>query len=730
MSHLYFSRRAFISSTVLLMTASCGNRQAENQQSETVNKRSGYAKMDPVIGYWRWDETTQAMYRPDGAFARYIGVDRDRPATAVTMWLQFEVVTPVGHILLPVQQRIVGRDTNFRALWYNADFVGQKVAPELWVAAERLIGDALTSWPRGKLADALPTGIGIWGGYVGGRFRDNLYRLYLPEYVGKPSLGGSIAPISAGKKWSLSSSLEHASNPIPVGEVICELTSETAQIDVEAGEHGTAQLHYEDDNFESDRFQCTMPYTDQQWMWSIFEFGGSKEKLERKSSFFHTVDNLFGSLKRNKASSKTVLALTSDEQERAYAAFHDAFFTLPANAVRAVRLHAPPIVIKSKAPWRRAGYLDLNCLTATALRTTELQNCFSNNPAPEDLLVSPAGAAFDPEHGILTAPNGAALAIQQIDEMLGLTPTRLRLRCQAFGLDWPILVRRIDRRPHTISWAYEPQLLSRWHIDHQECLEAWRREGHKGLPDPGAWDAMRQFVEEGILSWGDGRAGGPAPQSLATNGGWYDGKWRGAEFQRLLGRPINSDKIARTDGWRHYEPAARWHRTDTTPTEQLDPASLSYTRSNEHSVPFNKLKDDNPHERLFASGFIIHSSRDYDTRHDIVDYRGPEGHVRLGGTRDRLVSAGVIRIDENAPVANEHGRFVGLSKSMSESPSLDLWRGLRDAAEGGLRDGESMTVIGGYFLDRLYGNSLRITALSAEIVDFDYRMFDSGTVFV
>ncbi len=698
-----------------------------------MTKDGDYKTMKPVIGYWRWDEKATTMHRSDGAYVRYLGVDQKSLATGVTLWMLFEVGTSVESIRLPVQQRLAGRDSNFRALWYKADFVGLKIKPDFWFVAERLISDALACWPRGELADAHPTGVGVRGGFINGQFSDSFYRLYLPDYVKTPSASRRIMPISGGKIWTPSSFQPQSTMQMPVGTSVIELSSDSSRVDLLADEHGYIRLRYKDDKFESDRFRCTMPYTGQQWLWSIYESGGTKEDLVRESTKpGEILKNLFKSGRpRQKTSAKSLERFPPIEQERAYAAFHDALLEVPANAVRTERLHAPPTVIQSTAPWRRAGYLAQKCLTATDLKGAELRNSFLDEPDPDALLTSPAGQAFDATNGILTAPNGSTLAVQKIDEMLGLFPTRLMFRCNAYGLDWPVLIRRVDQRPPgDVSWAYSPQLLSRWHIDHGECLEAWKREGHTGLPDPNSWDAMRQFIEEGILSWGDGPAAGPAPQSLATSGGWYDGKWRGTEFQRLLGRPIRSGNISRTDDWYPHAAAARWHRTDTTPIDQADVVNSPYSAAKEPTVPFSKIKHDSSQESLFASGFISRSRREDHTRYNLVDYHGAEGQFRLGGTRSRLESGGLIRLDKNTSATNDHGELAWPPKSMIQQPGLGLWRDLRDAAEGGLRDGETMTVVGGYFFDRFYADSLRITALSARVKDFDYLMFGAGNVFV
>lgn len=701
--------------------ASCGNasRRPDNAADNQVGEH-----MERVIGYWSWDGDARTMHRIDGAAVRFLGIDRTRPASATTLWMNFEIVTACGRLQLPAQQRLVDRDENYRALWYKVDFRDTVLSADLWAAAERLIADALASWPRGDLVDAHPTGVGIAGGFSGGAFLPNMYRLYLPSYAGKPLFEGAVAPNTGGQRWTMSSP---SAGPTVAGQELVSLASGPTRITLRAGEHRDLRLEYRDETFGSDRFVCTLPSAGQDWLWSIIESGGSKEFLEnRPENFF---DLLFGSRRRERGSRKRPERLPPAEQERAYAAFHDAFFALSPTAIQTNRLASPPTVVKSWAPWRRAGYLMQRCLTAKALRGQELQAAFADEPDVETMFASPAGPAFDAANGIIHAPDGSSLAVEQVDEQLGMIPTRLTLRCRSSGLDWPIVIRRIDRRPKLIEWAYQPQLMSRWQIDHDECLEAWRREGYAGLPDPDAWDTMRQFVEEAILSWGDGIKGGPAPQSLATSGGWYDGQWRGNEFRRLLARPINTSRFAKTDAWRPYLPATPWRRSDSTPADRPDTPRHNQSGPIEPPVWFAKMTVGKPPAHLSASGYIIRHSREEQYAQHLVDYHGSGDHVRMGGTRSHLATAGILRIDNDKIAAGQLEKFPWPPPSAIEQPSLQLWRHLRDAAESGLRSGEAVTVTGGYFFDRFYGDSLRVTALSAEIDDFDYRMFGRGNDF-
>lgn len=735
MAYPLFSRRTILGGGLAVLTAGCQARSEENNRAELCGNSSRRRdegadnqvgeRMERVIGYWSWDVDARTMHRIDGAAVRFVGIDPTTPASATMLWMTFEIVTACGSLQLPVQQRLVDRDSNYRALWYRVDFRNAPSTPDLWAAAERLIADALASWPRSDLVDGHPTGVGIQGGFLGGAFHPEMYRLYMPQYVGAPRFEGEVDPITGGQRWTQSSP---SSGQLSTGAIIVSLTAGPTQLTLRAAEDGKLRLEYQDETFGSDRFVCSPPYTGQDWLWSINERRGSKEILERQ--YRNIFEQMLGGLKRERASRKGQLEpLLPAERERAYATFHDALFALSPAAVRTNQLISPPTVVKSKAPWRRAGYLWQDCLTARGLIGQELQAAFSDEPDPETMLTSPAGTAFDATQGIIHAPDGSSLAVVRVEERLGVTPTRLSMRCRSSGIDWPIIIRRIDRRPKLSKWASEPHLMSRWQIDHEECLEAWRREGHADLPDPDAWDTMRQFIEEAILSWGDGIKGGPAPQSLATSGGWYDGQWRSSEFRRLLARPIRTGRIAKTDAWSPYLPAAPWQYSDNQQAEPLNLSGDDYARSKEPLVFFAKTSGGDAPAHLSSSGAIIRYNREEQTVRRLVDFHDSGDHVRLGGTRHALATAGILRIDKDESATGQLTTFPWPPASDIELPNLQLWRRLRDAAEGGLLQGEAVTVTGGYFFDRFYSDSLRITALSADFDDFDYHMFGNGDAF-
>jgi hypothetical protein len=701
----------------------------------------------PVIGHWKWDADSQTLSRPD-ASVRYLGPDPDRLRSGHSLWLRFDLALAGKRLVLPVEQRLAGRDSNFRALWYRVDFRRAGLSSSLWAAAERLIADALACWPRGELIDALPTGVGVQGGWINGAFREQFYRLYLPTYVGSPTLSGDSSTPCHEQGWTFSpgrggggavdlkaaagrgfhafrQAARNAADSYP------SLTAGDRILIFTPGQQSMTRLVYTDETFATGRFALSAAHRGQEWLWSIFEtaseFPDVHAPQAERAGFLTRLERALAqpTSKRNERPAD----LTQEQQERAYSAIHEALFAVPEGAIESESLQAPPLVVQARAPWRRAGYLNLECLTAMRLATSELKAAFDDEPATEHLLVSPAGPAFDPRSAALYAPDGSSLALESTTDWLGLAPRKLRLRCRLGGLDWPVLVHRLDRRPEG-SWDYRPQLLSRWLIDHDECLGAWRGEGHAGRPPAHLWDAMRQFIEEAILSWGDSMPAGPAPQSLATRGGWYEGQWRGPEFQRLLARPISPERIARTDRWRPFTPARLWRRTDATPPDHVEEPSGYGLCETGPPVPYEKLSDGNPSARLFASAYIVMQQREEQTRYDLLDYVDEQDSVRLGGSHRRMASAGMIRIDANTPLADVGGKMPWPAREQVEEPGLDLWRRLRDAREGGLREGETTTLYGGYFLDRLYADSIRCTTLGGTIEDFDYLMFGPGNVFV
>jgi hypothetical protein len=171
-----------------------------------------------------------------------------------------------------------------------------------------------------------------------------------------------------------------------------------------------------------------------------------------------------------------------------------------------------------------------------------------------------------------------------------------------------------------------------------------------------------------------------------------------------------------------------WHRSDGTIANGIEAGKRSGSGSEPTPPRFVKSAAGNPRARLFASGYIERSQRDCNIVRELVDYHDGHDHIRLVGTSGELLTAGIVKIDGQESVPGRK-KFPWPRPSMVEQPSLQLWRRLRDAAESGLRSGESVKINGGYFFERFYSDSVRMTALGAEFKDFDYHMFGRGNGF-
>ena len=698
--------------------------------------------MKPLIGYWRANDEESVLARPDGASVRLLGRDATRPAHGNRLWLRFMLDCSEGRLEIPVEQRLVGRDTNFRALWYRADF--RQCAPgfALWSAAERLIADALTSWPRGHLADGMPSGVGIQGGVRNGRFDTEMYRLYTPGYVKIPKLGGTIAAPAKEQFWTYAPGDEARPNPDftnagphgsramwntieAAGQRWPTLASDDAAIIIRPAEHGALRLLYVDRDIQSDKYLFRPPYANQERIWHLSSKGGAILGPPKEvKTIFDVADSIFpGRRKKRGASEYATVPL--DVARRVITAFHDALFQISLGDVTTNRMNSPPLLVRTGAPWQRAGLYHVDCVTATELATNELRCAFLDEPEPQMILASPTGPAFDAVHGSLTSPDGSVLNLESATPSHGAILSKLFFRCRHAGLDWPVIVRRDDQRPDLISWSWPTQLQSRWVIDHDECLSAWHGEGHAGFPDYELWDCLRQFLEDAILTWGDGPAAGPAPQSLATTSGWYNGSWRGREFKRLMSRPLHTDQATGNEHWESYLPAARWQSKG--PIWQRQEACRSANQYGPPTPPpaFEKFREDSSGIRFLASGYAVRwvDRGEIEQRMDFADYLESGRQYRLRGNRERFYTTAFLTPDNGEPSANELEKLAWPRNGEFERVDLALWRRFRDAAEGGLRDGESVTLAGGYFFNACYTRTLRITALGVEPKDFDYHMF-------
>jgi hypothetical protein len=247
-------------------------------------------------------------------------------------------------------------------------------------------------------------------------------------------------------------------------------------------------------------------------------------------------------------------------QSRVLAALEEAMTSLVEASARDAGF---PRRVKSPSVVHRAGHLPMTRVVCRGLPegpwdhvAEQLLAALDPGAPPEPMFGPGPGAGFDPVAGSLVGPDGSSLTLEKRYDDGLLTPRRLRLRCRSAGLEWPVMVTRRDQRAEH-AFGARPQSQNRWLVDHHAALEAWRGEGHRGLPDADRWDAMRQFLEDALLSWGDGRAAGPVVQSVETYGGWYGGQWRGRRLRRLMSRPQALHTPAATQAWTPYPASAR-----------------------------------------------------------------------------------------------------------------------------------------------------------------------------
>ena len=692
--------------------------------------------MQPLMGYWQWDPGEARMLRPDGAWVRYRGIDRDRPAPGNRLWLHFDLALPGIELTVPVEQRLIGRDSYYRALWYRVDLRQCQLPFAQWSAVERLIGDALTCWPRGHLIDAMPTGVGIQGGYLQQRWHPDFLRLYQPTYVQRVGQTGELARPPSDRPWSpvTAGGAGYGGAQADFAALARQglwLSQGEANLALVPDQHALLRLVYWDRDFGTDRYLCSPPYRNQDHIWNVWE---SPDRFDLTEFGPRPPRGLLDLLRpqprRDTSRQRKAPPLSAARHERLHAALQEALFSVPEGAIVTERMQSPPEVLTTIAPWRRGGSISLKCHTATTLANEALKSAFCEEPEGWMVAPSPVDPGFDAARGILTGPDGSTLELQAITEPHCLAPRRLLLRCRSHGLDWPVLVERRDRQPPH-AWAYQNQTISRWRIDHQACLHAWQAEGHAGLPDPQAWDCLRQFLEDALLSWGDGPAAGPAPQSLLTSGGWYDGVWRGDEFQRLLTRKqlVGADRPEPDQvPWQPYRPDEAWQRQEWTPADVADLASAWCGPTPEKTVPlpFTKVSSGANPARLWASGYRLTGHRDEWSRSDLVDFTDNGQHVRLVGARYRLHATRMIEVGPDSPPLEPDGQMRRYDANAIRPTGLALWRRLRNACESTLEPGEQCRVEGIYVFDRCYPMGLRITALGLPLDETDQRLSGSG----
>ncbi|MEL7453646.1 MAG: hypothetical protein AAGJ50_09785 [Pseudomonadota bacterium] len=700
--------------------------------------------MQPLIGNWRTNAENTIVARQDGASVRLIGRDNRRSASGYGIWLRFKLSCDQGTLEIPVEQRLVGYNSNFRALWYRADFRQAAPCVSLWPAAERLIVDALAIWPSGCLAGGLPTGIGVQGGIHNGKLAPELYRLFMSHYPWRAIAECGVDTPAKESGWTFESGDENCVTPDfentdsygsasmrraieAAGRRWPTLSSEGRMIVLSPADHGAIRILYADKDFQTDEI-CLVPcYAGQAHIWRTTRSKGGfisppsiKVEGQDRPLVFDAIKTAF---KQNGHKEKANLADAGlVASRRALGTLHEALFELEPEAIQTDKLNSPPSAILTQSPWNPSAQY----ITATRLTIDELSCAFSDEPKPELVLSALNGPAFDPQGGALTAPDGSVLSLERAAPARGLFPSQLHFRCRHAGIDWPVIVRREDQRPKKTQSSSPSGLLCRWVVDHDQCLSVWHDEGHVGFPDYSTWDCLRQFVEEAILSWGDGPAAGPAPQSLLTIGGWYDGIWRKGEFKRLMSRPFKDRAGFSGEVWAPYEPAARWVSKgpiwrpveyDRAPAYQPLPSPPS----------MQKHRADDEYLRFFSSGF---ATRRVDRgevlkRVDFVDLLEADDHLRVIGNRRQIQVTKVLRLNPDQSAGQNYGEYPWPKDSEFENADLHLCRSLRDAAEGGLRNGESATIAGCYLFNTRYDRTLRVTALGTDPIDFDYHMFAS-----
>ncbi len=607
--------------------------------------------------------------------------------------------TPLGTVRLPVEQRLHGLDESFRALWYLI----VEAPPEPFL---RVLLDALASWAAPPFAGGLPSGVGVEG--------DPL-RLYLPSYSQVTPDGGQVPEPPPPASWTFQPLDPRHPLPDRARAAAGRTKDHLAFVAAAArrgptlrsggrmvvlhgyGETRPVVIVYADDETYTDCFEANLNGSGVLEVWKTAGMLGARmsgsglppgtphgtgidalaEELFLRFSDRHLRLGRYG------RGAPDLAPLPKGYVVRVHAALEEALGHL-------VRLSAddPGLPSGARVPSSvlRAGHLAMTCVVAREVVRGDvdrdgvrLVDALDPDPQPEPAFGPGPGATFDAARGVLVGPDGWTLAFESREDDDLLTPRRLRLRCRAAGLDWPVLITRRDRRPPH-SWAARAQLLNRWQVDHQAGLEAWRGEGHDGLPDAGAWDLMRQFLEDALLCWGDSPASGPAPQSVETTGGWYDGSWHTTGLRRQQTRPA----------W-----GSPW---TVVPTGT--PASYGPSASGGPDGP-----------RLVDAGFLLALDRDGTRRYDFVDLLDGDVRIRVRGVIGRLALDACWAVPADAPQVRPDDR-LGTPESGRDAapPSLHVWRRLRDAAENGLSRGAVSDVRGAWVLGVFDPSARRVAA--------------------
>jgi hypothetical protein len=692
--------------------------------------------MGQYFGCWSWCEQGNSLVRDDGALLRYVGPAEDEPDPAGGHWFRFEIACGEGETPLLVQHRLVGFHGQYRILHWRADFTRVEAAGgkpprsyRQWAAFERIAADGLACWPIASFGE-IPDFVGTEGGWSGGEFRRDRFRLYervrverllhqgrLPE-VDSEEACWRFQPldpsVSAPSRAELSGLRSAGALRRALAEMIDRgpaLVCEHSAILLEEDEHGSLHATYVDEDFVSDRYMISGLYRTQEDRWGVGDYAivqiGSRRLRDLRAAEQKPVEGLLALFWKKPKPHHGREDWPADPTlvERAGRSFAEALFHVPHGAFSERRVHAPPILVSQTRGWLQAGYLHGRLQVAHSLSTDEFEAAFADTPRHDMTAFPRPEIAFDPDALRLEGPSGATLVFERRLEASADGPAVL-MRCRDGALDWPLVV---DQERHRYL------KLRTWRIDHDASLEIWRSETGLDAPEPDRWDCMRQFLEDAILSWPDTDPTGAAPQQLIASGGYYDGEWRRAELVRTAERPFHFDEFLReadVEDWTPYAAQVRWERSDDLPVglAERNYGDMGYVYSRgEEEVPIAFAKRQVAGEdTLAASVYSVSYHREERHRTDYADYRNARGRLRVPGVRSAFALGSIWLLDEDAAPQGDWRPGKGIR------PTLPTWRALRDAAESGLRPGEQVSVTGAWIFNRFFGGPKRTTALSRQ----------------
>jgi hypothetical protein len=697
--------------------------------------------MTRYFGLWLWDEPTRTLTRAaDRATLRLLGPSAAIPSTGAGPWFTFAITCPEGDTLVPVQHRLIGFNAQLRTLYWRADFtrlaeLGASPPRDhaQWSAFERIAADGLACWPEQTFGER-PDWVGVEGGWSDGAFCRDRFRLYERQRV-TTLLTGGHPPEAVGEepRWrfhpldprvpapDLSPQLSPRALDRALDRLIARgpaLVAGDRALVLDLDQHGSLHATYIDREFVSDRTMISGEYRTQEQYWGASDYakvttgtlrratGRPADRAQRRGFFANLVAPPL-----ERTNGREDWAMDPILLERIGNSLAEALFAIPDRAFESARVVIPPLRLSLDKAWLQAGYLLSRLKVARQLATEDFIAAFADPPPAAMRLATREGLTFSEADAVLTDPYGRTLRIASPLEQATTTP-RFRLLCSAFGLNWPVVVHRS---------LHDPAKPVTWTLDHAAALALWRESSRRDLPDPQAWDLMRQFLDDAILSWSDHPATGSAAQRLVAHGGVYDGKWHGPELVRTLDRPHPWHEANQYDTgpWLDYAPTSRWRRTDDLPADLPDrnyqDYAYVYARGAPHEppIPFAKAERDGT-ATLTASVSVISHHREETWRADYCDLRSPTDWLRLAGVRSSMWLSRVSRLDD-AQAAKPNW-----SPGDTFLPDPALWRTLRDAAETGLRAGEQVTVHGTWILDRFHAGATRHTLLSSPFSSRDF----------